>query len=299
GFSRQTLLDVLQSRCRELDVDLHFEHEIESVDALADSDLIVAADGINSAVREQLEERFRLDLDHRPNYFIWLGTTKALAAFTFYFGADDAGLWRVHAYQYEQDHATFIVECTKQTFERSGLAIHDEGAAIAYLEKLFEKELDGHRLIGNNSFWRQFPTVRCGNWSHRNIVLIGDAVHTAHYSIGSGTKLAMEDAIALVDALAAHEDVATALAAYEEAWRPEVESLQRAAQVSLEWFENVERYYRRLDGPQFSFSLLTRSLRVSHANLRLRDPELVDRVDRDFARRAHRALGLPPPNADR
>ncbi|MCP3962296.1 MAG: hypothetical protein GY719_31015 [bacterium] len=152
GFSRQTLLDILQSRCRELAVNLHFEHEVESVEALAESDLIVAADGINSGIRKQLEDRFRPDLDHRPNYFIWLGTTKTLDAFTFYFGEDDAGLWRVHAYQYEQDHATFIVECTKQTFERSGLAIHDEGAAIAYLETLFERELDGHRLIGNNGF---------------------------------------------------------------------------------------------------------------------------------------------------
>ncbi len=296
GFSRQTLLDILQRRCRELGVKLHFEHQVDSLEAFAEADLIVAADGINSPIRERFKEHFQPDLDHRPNYFIWLGTTKALDAFTFYFKENDAGLWRVHAYQYEQNHATFIIECTPRTFARCGLAIDDEKATIAYLEQLFAEQLEGHRLIGNRSFWRQFPTVRCGKWSHRNIVLLGDAVHTAHFSIGSGTKLAMEDSIALVDALAAEADIPTALEAYEGAWRPEVESLQRAAQVSLEWFENVERYYGRFTGLQFAFSLLSRSLRVSHANLRLRDPSFVERVDRDFASRAHAAIDLAPPD---
>ncbi len=296
GFSRKTLLKILQDRCLELGISLHFETEIESLSGFESSDLIIAADGLNSAVRQQFPESYRPQIDHRPNHFIWLGTTLNLPAFTFYFAENDAGLWRVHAYQYEREHATFIVECTAETFERSGLAARDEQAAVHYIENLFAKQLDGHPLISNQSHWRQFPTVRCGSWSHNNIVLLGDAVHTAHYSIGSGTKLAMEDGIELAEALLAHPDIPTALKAYEATWKPQVESLQRAAQVSLEWFENVERYYKNFVGAQFAFSLLTRSLRVSHANLRLRDPAFVDQVDHDFARRAFAAADQSVPS---
>ncbi len=297
GFSRYTLLRILRSRCLELGVKLHFEHNVEHDGDLADADLVVAADGINSGIRKRYEGQFRPSEDLRPNYFLWLGTTLPLSAFTFLFEKDDAGLWRVHAYQYEKDHATFIIECTQDTFERSGLGIQDEAGAIAYFEKVFARQLGGHCLIGNNSFWRQFPTVRCEQWHKDNIVLLGDAVHTAHYSIGSGTKLAMEDAISLVGALSEKPDISEALELYQQRWKPEVESLQRAAQVSLEWFENVERYFDRLDGLQFCFSLLTRSLRISHANLKLRDPGLVGRVDEAFSLAAYRAAGCPPPNS--
>ncbi len=299
GFSRMTLLQILQERCRDLGVELHFEHEVEAADLstrFADSDLIVAADGINSEVRTQFAQEFQPDIDLRPNRFVWLGTTLSLSAFTFFFRENDAGLWRVHAYQYEDEHATFIVECTAETFEKSGLDSHDEAATLAYLEDLFAEELAGHSLIGNRSFWRQFPTVRNGCWHHDNILLLGDAAHTAHFSVGSGTKLAMEDGIALVAALQAYDDIPAALAAYEDTWRREVESLQRAAQVSLEWFENVERYYGRFEPTQFAFSLLTRSLRVSHSNLKLRDPEFVAEVDRDFADKAYRAAGVALPH---
>src|SRR5213594_3863392 len=198
--------------------------------------------------------------------------------------------------------STFILETTEAAWRRAGLDAADEDQTIAFAERLFAEELQGHRLQKNRSLWRNFPTVRNGSWRHRNVVLVGDAAHTAHFSIGSGTKLALEDAIALARALQRHGEVAKALAAYEEDRRPEVERLQRAAQVSLEWFEDVERYHGRLEPIQFAMSLLTRSLRVTHDNLKLRDPGFVTEVDRWFAARAEQqsrapALGArtPPP----
>ncbi|MEE9386925.1 MAG: bifunctional salicylyl-CoA 5-hydroxylase/oxidoreductase [Nannocystaceae bacterium] len=297
GFSRQTLLDILQNRCRQLGVQLHFEHDVQAIEDLGSADLVVAADGIHSATRQRYDGEFRPHIDQRRNRFIWLGTTLNLSAFTFWFQEDTAGLWRVHAYQYEQDHATFIVECTEETFQRSGLGVQDEAAAVAYLENLFSNQLRGHRLAGNHSHWRQFPTITCERWHHRNIVLIGDAVHTAHFSIGSGTKLAMEDAIALADAIDRHRGatIATALQAYEASHRADVDSIQRAAAVSLEWFEHVERYYHRFDGLRFAFSLLTRSLRVSHANLAMRDAAFVESVDRWVAHEAEAQSRQPMP----
>ncbi len=291
GLGRMKLLEILSARCEELGVDLRFSTEVRDFDALsAEYDLVLGADGVNSAVRAHWADRFRPRLDWRPNRFVWLGTSFPFEAFTFYFKADQAGLWRVHAYRYAEDQSTFIVECTDETFERSGLEVEDEAATVAYFERLFAEELAGHGLQRNRSVWRQFPTITNGRWSHENVVLMGDAVHTAHFSIGSGTKLAMEDAIALRDALLeTPDDVRAALAAYESGRRDEVERLQRSAQVSLEWFENTERYMD-LEPEAFAFSLLTRSLRVTHENLQLRDPEMVDRVDRWFARRVEGQL---------
>lgn len=294
GMSRWTLLKILADRCRDLGVDLHFESEVTDLSLFGDADLILAADGFNSGIRTQYQDAFRPQVEFRPNRFVWLGTTRPFPAFTFYFKVDTHGLWRVHAYQYEEGHSTFIVEATEETWRASGLGETDEDATVAYFERLFAEELEGHRLLKNKSLWRRFPNISNGAWHHHNIVLMGDAAHTAHFSVGSGTKLAMEDGIALADALAAAPDIATALTEYEAARRPPVESLQRAAQVSLEWFENAERYMA-LDPTQFAFNLLTRSLRVSHENLKLRDPAFVDRVDRWFAGVAAEQAGAAVP----
>src|SRR5213082_658672 len=200
GMSRQRLLDILQRRCTALGVTLRFQHEVADLDAYRDADLILAADGVNSTVRAQYAEHFRPEIDWRPNKFVWLGTTYPYPAFTFIFKESEHGLWRVHAYRYDQSMSTFILETTEATWRRAGLDQSDEDQTLAFAERLFAEELRGHRLLKNRSLWRSFPTVRNGCWHHGNVVLVGDAAHTAHFSIGSGTKLAMEDAIALARA---------------------------------------------------------------------------------------------------
>jgi anthraniloyl-CoA monooxygenase len=287
GMERRVLLQILQQRARDLGVEVVFEREVPGgeLDQLAaQADLVLGADGVASGVRAARAAGFGPELDVRPNRFVWLGTTFPFQAFTFYFKENEHGLWRVHAYRYRDEGSTFIVETTADAFAAAGLTPEDEDGSIAYLERLFADELRGHPLIKNRSIWRNFPTVRVRSWHDGNIVLMGDAAHTAHFSIGSGTKLAMEDSIALAEALAGERDVEAALDRYERERRPKVESLQRAAQVSLEWFEGTERY-RKLEAIQFAFSLLTRSLRVSHDNLARRDPALVAEVDRWFAAR--------------
>jgi len=296
GLSRRTLLTLLHERCRDAGVRLCFGHEVHDPERRREADLVVAADGVNSVVRERYRDVFMPQVDERPNRFVWLGTTRPFPAFTFYFKSDAHGLWRVHAYQYEPGASTFIVEATEATWRAAGLERADEAATIRFCESLFADELQGHPLISNRSVWRRFPTVRNARWHHENVVLLGDAAHTAHFSVGSGTKLAMEDAIALVAALGEHAHVPDALAAYEAARRPAVESLQRAAQVSLQWFEDTERYMT-LEPIQFAFTLLTRSLRVTHENLKLRDPAFVRRVDAWFAAKAHATAGVEVPAA--
>ncbi len=315
GMSRHRLLDVLQREARALGVDLRFESEIDAAGALEGRaglgrlDLVVGADGVNSTVRARLEEHFRPSFDWRPNRFVWLGTTLPLPAFTFHFRENEHGLWRVHAYQYAPGQSTWIVECTEATWRSAGLEDATEEETVAYCEALFAQELRGHPLTANRSVWRSFPTVRCERWTHENVVLIGDAAHTAHFSVGSGTRLGMLDAIALRDALLAAglvgeapaepspdrcARVRAALAAYEAERRPSVESLQRAAQASLEWFEATERYMD-LEPVQLVFTLLTRSLRITHEDLRVRDPEFLARVDRLVAERAEAQAGVPVP----
>src|SRR4029453_12303255 len=293
GMSRQVLLDILQRRCAALGVKLEFQKDVIDLAEYAAADLVLAADGVNSVVRSRYAEHFRPRIDWRPNKFVWLGTTFPYPAFTFLFKESPHGLWRVHAYRYDASMSTFILETTEATWRRAGLDQADEDQTLAFCERLFVEELQGHRLLKNRSVWRNFPTVRNGSWRHRNVVLVGDAAHTAHFSIGSGTKLALEDAIALARALQRHGEVAQALAAYEEDRRPEVERLQRAAQVSLEWFEDAERYHGRLEPIQFAMSLLTRSLRVTHDNLKRRDPRFVATVDRWFAAEAEQQSRVP------
>ena len=290
GMSRHTLLDTLQKQARDLGVEVDYEREVTSLDGLGGADLIVASDGGNSTVRRLLEPEVTTAVDLRPNRFVWLGTTKPLPAFTFFFRQTTHGLWRVHAYQYQPGHSTFIVECREETWRDSGMDRASEEQTAAFLEGVFAEELGGHRLITNRSLWRQFPTIRTEPWCRGNVVLIGDAAHTAHFSVGSGTRMAMEDAVALRDALDGRE-LGAALIAYEAARRPQVESLQRAAQASLQWFEDAERYMA-LDLVQFSFSLLTRSLRITHEDLRARDPEFLREVDRTVAEKAAAQTGV-------
>lgn len=295
GLSRVRLLNILQKRCAELGVPVRYQSEVPDPEPLRrKADLVFAVDGVNSLCRDRYKDSFRPSIDWRPNRFCWLGTTFPFHAFTFWFRENDHGLWRVHAYRYDADHSTFILETTEEAWRRAGLEQATEDQTIAYAEKLFEKELQGHRLIKNRSLWRSFPIVRCARWIHENVVLAGDAAHTAHFSIGSGTKLALEDAIALRNALTAHRNPGEALEAYDRDRRPAVASLQRAARVSLQWFEETERHWK-LEPLQFAASLLTRSLRVTHENLKLRDPKLVRRLDSWFAQQASAQSGVAIP----
>jgi anthraniloyl-CoA monooxygenase len=294
GIERRTLLNILAGRASELGADLRFGVEVTDPAAFGPADLVVAADGMSSVIREKFAHLFEPNLEWRANRFVWLGTTRPFPAFTFFFKQSQYGLWRVHAYQYAPGSSTFIVETTEAAWRATGLDENDEDATLAFCESLFAEELEGHRLLKNRSLWRRFPTVRNARWHAENLVLLGDAAHTAHFSVGSGTKLAMEDAIALAGALGTHRSVPQALAAYEEERRPAVQSLQRAAQVSLQWFEDTERYMD-LEPIQFAFNLLTRSLRITHDNLRVRDPAFVGKVDRWFAEGAARQSGRPVP----
>ncbi len=285
GMSRHTLLRVLHDHAHTAGVEIVFEREVTALDLAADADLVVASDGANSTIRRLLDGSVETTVDLRPNRFVWLGTSKPFPAFTFYFRHNDHGLWRVHAYQYAPGMSTFIVECREETWRAAGLENATEDATVRYLEALFADHLQGHPLTVNKSIWRQFPTIRVQPWSVDNVVLIGDAAHTAHFSVGSGTRLAMEDAVALQRAVVEHHGdsndpaaLRRALESYETSRRPQVESLQRAAQASLQWFEDTERYMR-LPPVQFAFALLTRSLRITHEDLKRRDPAFVAELD--------------------
>lgn len=300
GIARTKLLSILGQRAIEVGVDVRYETDVHPASPeLRSADLLVIADGVNSIFREAQREAFEPDIDLRPSRFTWLGTTFPFETFTFYFRHVELrgtpSLFQVHAYRYQPDLSTFIVECSDAAFQRSGLDEDDQVATAAFMQEVFAKELAGHKLKTNRSIWRRFPVVRNKRWHHENMVLLGDAAHTAHFSIGSGTKLAFEDAIALRAALDLGGTIPNALARYEAERRPVVDSIQRAAQVSLEWFESTERHATK-PPLVFSFSLLTRSLRVTHENLKLRDPEFVARVDEDFQQEAAKGLGaeLPP-----
>jgi len=300
GMSRRQLLEIFQRRAGGLGVALHFQQDVLDESALPASDVIVAADGLQSAIRSKHAASFRPTIDWRKAKFTWLGTTKPLAAFTFVFLETEWGVFQVHAYPFQSDLSTWIVECHEDTWRRAGLEHASEADTVAFCERIFAPFLDGHRLLSNRSIWRTFPTVRCERWSHENVVLLGDAAHTAHFSIGSGTKLAMEDAIALVDAFKTHgwKDVPATLAAYESGRRLDVLKLQRAAQTSLEWFENTARHVRQTP-IEFTFNLMTRSKRITYGNLERRDPALVREAAVDFAARNGVQPGadgkVPPP----
>jgi anthraniloyl-CoA monooxygenase len=283
GMSRKKLLQVFHRRAQELGVELRFESEIHDESQIT-ADLIVVSDGINSALRTKHAAHFQPSLDWRKCKFTWLGTTLPMDAFTFWFETTEHGVFQVHAYPFEEGLGTFIVECTEDTWRKAGLDQADEAATLAFCERIFAHKLGGHHLVANRSIWRTFPTVRCGTWVKDRMVLIGDAAHTAHFSIGSGTKLAMEDAIALCEAFVRHGcgDVPATLRAYEEGRKVDVLKLQKAAQTSLEWFENSERYMDQ-DPVEFTFNLMTRSKRITYENLKKRDPELVRRATAHYA----------------
>ena len=305
GLARKELLHLLQRRCQELGVKLTFGQELP-VEPLPDADLIIGCDGVHSPLRARYADDFKPHLDWRKCKFTWLGTTKPLRAFTFHFKETPHGLFQVHAYPFTKEpmlpsgaRSTFIVECREEVWKKAGLDTMSEAQSVAFLEALFKDELDGHPLCPNKSIWRTFPTISCERWRRGNLVLMGDAVHTAHFSIGSGTKLAMEDAIALHAALKAHGlDVERSLEAYETARKPETIRVQRAAQTSLEWFENSARYVNQPPA-QFTFNLMTRSKRITWDNLRKRDPALVKAADAQFAKthgsKPNHDGSLPPP----
>ncbi len=283
GCSRQQLLILLQNRAKALGVNLQFQTEAEpDLAGLAGYDLIVAADGINSRIREANRDHFAPEVDLRPNKFTWLGSTRELDAFTFFFRETPHGIFIAHTYQYEPGRSTWVIETDPDTFARAGLDAMDEEASARFLEGIFADELAGHPLITNRSLWRQFPMIRSKRWVKDKVVLIGDAKGTAHFSIGAGTKLAMEDAIALFDAFRAKGAVREALASYETDRREEVERTQHAADVSLVWFEHVDRFWD-MDPRQFAFGLMTRSKAITYENLKLRAPDFVAKADRMFA----------------
>ncbi len=290
GIGRKRLLNILQDRARALGVELRFETEADGLSPYQDADLIVASDGLNSGIRELYAEAFKPNIEVRRNKFVWLGTLRVFDAFTFMFEETEHGWVWAHAYRFDADTSTFIVECAEPTWRALGLDTPDQEKSIAICERLFERYLDGQSLMSNaghlrGSAWLNFPRVTCEKWHHGKVVLMGDAAHTAHFSIGSGTKLALEDAIALAEALHGGEVLSAALDAYQEARQLEVLKLQSAARNSTEWFENVPRYVD-FEPLQFAYSLLTRSQRVSHENLRLRDQAWLEGVERWFAARA-------------
>jgi anthraniloyl-CoA monooxygenase len=282
GCARRTLLMLLHERCRALGVKLHFQSEILDIAAFADSDLIVAADGINSLVRERHAAHFRPGVDLRPNRFAWMGSTRPLDAFTFSFRETPHGIFIAHAYQYEPGRSTWVLETDPDTFARAGLERMGEAESARYMERVFAEDLAGHPLTTNRSLWRRFPMIRNARCTMGNVVLLGDAKSTAHFSIGSGTKLAMEDAIALFESFRARADVPGALAHFEATRREEVERTQHAADVSLVWFEHIARF-ARMDPVRFAFGLMTRSKSITYDNLRLRAPDFVAETDRMFA----------------
>ncbi len=278
GIGRKQLLILLQARARDLGIDLQFETDVPSAAGLSkDYDLVVASDGLNSRTRLEFEDAFKPDVDIRKCPFTWLGTTQKFDdAFTFIFEKTKHGWVWAHAYQFDPDTATFIVECSQDTYDKWGFEAMSKEDSIATCEAIFADHLDGHPLMSNaghvrGSAWIKFPRVLCEHWHTGNVVLMGDAAATAHFSIGSGTKLALESAIALADYVTAEPTLEAAFRKYEDERRVEVLKLQSAARNSLEWFEEVERYLD-LDPVQFNYSLLTRSQRISHENLRERDP---------------------------
>ncbi|CCE05503.1 conserved hypothetical protein [Bradyrhizobium sp. STM 3843] len=313
GIGRKHLLNILQKRCEALGVELVFERDVESDLEFPDADLIVAADGINSRIRARYADQFQPDLVVRPNRYIWLGTKKAFDAFTFDFRRTEHGWFQAHIYKFDRDTSTFIVETTEDTFSAHGLGELDQQGSIDFCEKLFAETLDDAKLLTNarhlrGSAWLNFSRLICGKWSIFNgrshVVLMGDAAHTAHFAIGSGTKLALDDAIELANQFDRHGhdrgSIETVLEAYEEVRRVDVARIQNAARNAMEWFEVVgRRYADTLEPPQFFYSMLTRSQRISHENLRLRDRTWLEGFERWFAARSGIAVKdgerVPPP----
>ncbi len=284
GCSRVALLNILQDRGRELGVQMRFQREVEDIGEFADSDLVVVADGINSRIRARHENHFQPSVDLRPNKFTWLGSTKPLDAFKYFFRETPAGIILAHCYQYEADRSTWVIETDERTWRNLGFDRKDEAEMLSTLQEIFSEELEGHPLIPNRSVWRNFPNIINKTWVLGNAVLVGDAKATAHFSIGSGTKLAMEDSIALYESLKKEKEIKKALHLYDTARREEVEKTQHAANVSLAWFEHMQRYWG-MEPPQFAFGVMSRSKQITWENLELRDPVFIKEIHEWFAKK--------------
>jgi anthraniloyl-CoA monooxygenase len=282
GCSRKTLLQLLQQRCIEEGVNLHFEQNVDDLNKYSDSDVIVACDGIGSQIRTKFSKEFGTKIELKKNRFVWLGSTKPLDAFTYFFRTTPYGMIVAHSYQYEKGMSTWIFECSDETWKNAGFEVENEEDTIEKISNLFKEELDGHPLISNKSHWRKFPAITNEKWHYDTIVLLGDAKATAHYSIGSGTKLAMECAIGLADALIEFpNDIPQAFDKYEKSRRNRVEMIQYAANVSLDWFENMDRNAKH-DFQQFAFGCMTRSKKVTFENLAIRDASFPEKVLAEF-----------------
>lgn len=280
GVARIRLLNILQERCAELGVNLRFEVNVSEVEELADCDLLVGADGVNSSVRERFRESFRPTLAEGSNKYIWYGARELFHGLTLTFRETDAGLFAAHSYKFDKETSTFIVECDEETWRRAGLDAATDEEARAYLAEVFRKDLNGRELLSNNSRWINFLLVKNECWRRENVVLLGDALHTAHFSIGSGTKLALEDSIALHECFAEGLSVPDALAEFERRRKPVIEEYQEAARESRIWFERAARYMH-LPPLRFAYELMTRSKKVTHENLRLRDPDFIAAYERE------------------
>ena len=275
GIARLRLLKILQRRCEELGVEINFRTEVAEFDSLrADCDLVVGADGVNSLVRDAFKEIFQPDLSTRPNKYIWYGTNQLFHGLTLTFRETATGIFAAHSYKFDKTTSTFIVECDPRTWTQAGFAEMSEAETLRYLAAVFAPDLNGQALLSNNSKWLNFLLVKNAHWSFENVVLLGDALHTAHFSIGSGTKLAMEDAIALKESFDRTPEVPAALRLFEETNRPIIEDYQAAAYDSMVWFEQA-RDYMHLTPIELAYALMTRSGKVDDEALRRRDPEFV------------------------
>jgi anthraniloyl-CoA monooxygenase len=279
GIARLGLLQILQERAAGLGVEVRYRTEITDVDSLRACDLLVGADGLNSTVRSKWAEHFQPSLDIRPNRYIWYGTRRLFHGLTLTFRECDYGLFIAHSYKFSRDLSTFIVECDPTTWTAADFACMTDVETRGLLGEIFAQDLDGHELLSNNSRWTNFTLVKNARWCHENVVLVGDALHTAHFSIGSGTKLALEDCIALARCLSASSNVQAALEEYERARRPSIDEYQAAAFESMVWFERAAECMH-LEPLEFAYRLMIRSPKVTHENLRMRDPEFVARYER-------------------